>query len=375
MKFDENVLENGERVAYGLGQLYRKYGYVRYKVSKFEEYDLYVQNKSFLISDNMLTFTDTDGKLMALKPDVTLSIVKNSVDGEGSIQKVYYNENVYRTSQGAGEFKEIMQTGLECIGDIDTYSVGEVVMLAAKSLESISKKYLLDLSHLGFVSALLESLSENEVVRRELLKLMGDKNIHAIRALCENSGIGEDGCNDICNLAKLYGPVAKVIDDLLPLVRNDEMRAAYEELSSLVEIIRIYGFEDKVYLDFSIVNDMNYYNGIIFRGFVDGIPAGVLSGGRYDNLLKKMGKNSGAIGFAVYLDMLERFGDEVEYFDVDVLLVYEEGASPKDIIDAVKLLSSYGKTVKVQKANDGRVKYRQLAAVRRGGFEILENND
>ena len=141
MNFDKNVLENSERVAYGLGQLYHRYGYIRYKISKFEEYDLYVQNKSFLISDNVLTFTDTDGKLMALKPDVTLSIVKNSLDADHSIQKVYYNENVYRTSQGAGEFKEIMQTGLECIGDIDTYSVGEVIMLAAKSLESISKKY------------------------------------------------------------------------------------------------------------------------------------------------------------------------------------------------------------------------------------------
>lgn len=374
MEFDKNVLQNGERVAYGLGQLYRKYGYVRYKVSKFEEYDLYVQNKSFLVSDNVLTFTDIDGKLMALKPDVTLSIVKNSIDVEHSIQKVYYNENVYRTTQGAGEFKEIMQTGLECIGDIDTYSVGEVVMLAAKSLESVSKKYLLDLSHLGFVSSLLEGLTDNEVTRRELLSLMGDKNIHSIRSLCATEGIAEDGCEDICKLAKLYGPIARVIDELLPLVRNDEMRAAYEELVGLVEIIRIYGFEDRVYLDFSIVNDMNYYNGIIFKGFVDGIPASLLSGGRYDNLLKKMGKASGAIGFAVYLDLLERFGDDDEYFDVDVLLIYDD-ASAKDIIDAVKLLSSYNKSVKVQKANDKRVKYRQLAAVRRGGFEILENND
>lgn len=374
MNFDELVLENGERAAFRLGQLYRKYGYVRYKVSKFEEYDLYVQNKSFLVSENVLTFTDTDGKLMALKPDVTLSIVKNSLDSEHSIQKVYYNENVYRTSQGAGEFREIMQTGLECIGDIDTYSVGEVIMLAAKSLESISERYVLDLSHLGFVSALLETLCDNEVTRRELLRLMGDKNIHGIRALCASAGICEKGCDDICSLAKLYGPVSKSLTELLPLVRNDDMRAAYEELAELVEIIRVYGFEDKVFLDFSIVNDMNYYNGIIFRGFIDGIPSGVLSGGRYDNLLKKMGKTSGAIGFAVYLDLLERFGDSGEYFDVDVLLIYD-GASPKDIIDAVKLLSSYGKTVKVQKSNDGRVKYRQLAAVRRGGFEILENND
>ncbi len=374
MKFDELAFDNGERAAFGLGQLYRQYGYVRYKISKFEEYDLYVQNKSFLVSENVLTFTDSDGKLMALKPDVTLSIVKNSKEGDG-IQKVYYNENVYRKSSGTGEFGEIMQTGLECIGDIDTYSVGEVVMLAAKSLESISKKYVLDISHMGFVSAFLESICSSVVVRDEIVGLMGDKNIHGIRALCEKQGISAESCEDFCTLTKLYGPVTKCVDLLLPLIRSDEMRAAYEELSALVDIIRIYGFDDKVYLDFSIVNDMSYYNGIIFRGFIDGIPAGVLSGGRYDNLLKKMGKNSGAIGFAVYLDLLERFGDEGESFDVDVLLTYEEGASPKDIIDAVKLLSSYKKSVKVQSTDDKSVRYRQLAAVRRGGFEILENND
>ena len=145
--------------------------------------------------------------------------------------------------------------------------------------------------------------------------------------------------------------------------------------SGLYNLVANEYWADNINIDFSVVSDMNYYNGIIFRGFIDGIPTGVLSGGRYDNLLKKMGKNSGAIGFAVYLDLLERFGDNDEYFDVDVLLTYENGALPKDIIDAVKLLSSYGKSVKVQMKNDGGVKYRQLAAVRRGGFEILENND
>ena len=98
-------------------------------MSKFEEYDLYVRNKSFLISDNIITFTDTDGKLMALKPDVTLSIVKNSQGGEG-LSKVYYDENVYRISGATSRFKEIMQTGIEAIGDIDGYSRFEVGFLA-----------------------------------------------------------------------------------------------------------------------------------------------------------------------------------------------------------------------------------------------------
>ena len=79
-----------ERIALSLRDLYGRYGYRQYKMSKFEEYDLYARNKDFLISDSVITFTDTDGKLMALKPDVTLSIVNNSMDCPG-IRKLYYH--------------------------------------------------------------------------------------------------------------------------------------------------------------------------------------------------------------------------------------------------------------------------------------------
>ena len=133
MNIDEKVLKNDEKIIFNLRSLYSKYGYSQFKMSKFEEYDMYVSNKDFLISDNVITFTDTNGKLMALKPDVTLSIIKNAKDIEGYVQKLYYNENVYRVSKGTDSFKEIMQVGLECIGDIDEYSICEVLLLAAKS--------------------------------------------------------------------------------------------------------------------------------------------------------------------------------------------------------------------------------------------------
>jgi ATP phosphoribosyltransferase regulatory subunit len=94
-----------------LRALYRRYGYVQYKMSKFEEYDLYVRNKSFLASEQIITFTDISGKLMALKPDVTLSIIKNTKDCDGSLYKYFYNENVYRLSHTSREFKERMQVG------------------------------------------------------------------------------------------------------------------------------------------------------------------------------------------------------------------------------------------------------------------------
>ena len=80
MKIENKLLKSDEKVVLELRSLYEKYGYAQYKMSKFEEYDLYVRNKDFLVSDNIITFTDTNGKLMALKPDVTLSIIKSSKD-------------------------------------------------------------------------------------------------------------------------------------------------------------------------------------------------------------------------------------------------------------------------------------------------------
>ena len=126
----ESILKKEEKIAYELRALYAKYGYLPYKMSKFEPYDLYVSNKEFLVGDGVITFNDTDGKLLALKPDVTLSIIKNDVDG-ASKRKVYYNENVYRISGKTKQFKELMQVGLECIGDIGLYDVYEAVYLAA----------------------------------------------------------------------------------------------------------------------------------------------------------------------------------------------------------------------------------------------------
>ena len=155
MKIDETMIRSDERAVFALRSLYRRYGYARYKMSRFEEYDLYVRNKDFLVSDEVITFTDHTGRLLALKPDVTLSIIKNTVDRPGAVQKVYYNENVYRVAKGTHSFKEIMQAGLECIGDLGEYEIAEVVLLAAKSLDLIGGGYVLDLSHMGLLSAML----------------------------------------------------------------------------------------------------------------------------------------------------------------------------------------------------------------------------
>ena len=294
-----NVRQNagGEFSLSELRALYKKYGFKRYKMSKFEEYDLYVRNKSFLISYNIITFTDTDGKLMALKTDVTLSIVKNN---RGEEQKVYYDESVYRISNHT--YKEIRQIGLERIGDIDTYAIYETLALAVKSLSLISEDFVLDVSHMGVVSAIMDELSVPEASRIDIIGCIGEKNPHGIRTICAEAGIDKDGADVLAKLATTYGEYKEISEWLSLVIKSESGKSAIDEMNTVLSLLGDMG--ERIRVDFSVVNDMSYYNGFVFKGFVNGIPAGVLSGGQYDKLMEKMGKKAGAIGFAVYPDQL-----------------------------------------------------------------------
>lgn len=375
MILSEKVLRAEERAVYKMRELYGSYGYLQYKVSKFEEYDLYAKNKSFLVSDKLLTFTDTNGKLMALKPDVTLSIIKNVVANEKASYKVYYDERVYRTTASGDGFGEIMQTGLESIGNIDAFAQSEVVMLAMKSLEGISEDYLLDISNMSFLEGLLESAGVDADVMPDFLALIGSKNVPAIKMLCSKCGISEENTDRICKASSMYLPIKSALDEIKPLLDGEKMQAAYDELYELYLILSSYGLTDKLYVDFSIVNDMNYYDGIIFKGFINGIFDSVLSGGRYDRLMEKLGKKMGAIGFAVYLDQLERFGASDDGYDVDVLLLYNDDTPVSKVISAVNRFRADGKSVRATNTLDKSVSYKKLFGFGKDGIESLEEND
>lgn len=351
-------MEHSEQAVQRLRELYRRYGYIQYKMSKFEPYDLYVRNKSFLVSEDILTFTDADGRLMALKPDVTLSIVKNAKEGAG-LQKVYYSENVYRTSPMTRGFREIMQTGLECVGEMDLVAMGEVLMLAARSLELIGGDYLLDVSHLGFVAGLLDSGNAPEECRTELLKRMGEKNAAALGGLCRELGLDPEMTEDLCRLTTLYGTPAQVLPQLEEMVRGERMASALAELRDVCALVP----GGNLRLDFSVVNNMDYYNGLIFQGYLPGLPSGVLSGGRYDNLLRQMGRGDGAIGFAVYMNLLERLERREETFDADVLLLYDDAAPASAVLREAEACRRAGQTVRVERRRPEGLSFRAIRKV------------
>lgn len=333
---DESIIKSDERAVFELRRLYKGYGYVRYKMSRFEEYDLYVRNKDFLVSDEVITFTDHNGRLLALKPDVTLSIIKNTVDTPGSVQKVYYNENVYRVTKGNHSFNEIMQAGLECIGDIGGYEIAEVVILAAKSLALIAENYVLDISHMGLLGAMLEDSGLSAEAQNSALHFINQKNVHELSALCKSEGISEAECKKLAML-----PECTSLNEIQEYITGEREKKEFDEFSSLMSILSQCGLDNCVRVDFSVGNDMKYYSGVVFKGYIEGIPGGVLAGGQYDKLLRKMGRKSGAVGFAVYLDLLERIVPRQEQ-QTDIILLHDKNASPRELVAAVQKLSSEG---------------------------------
>lgn len=359
MNTGELFLSFNEKVMFSLRALYSSRGYSQYKMGKFEEYDLYARNKDFLISDSVITFTDTNGKLMALKPDVTLSIIKNTKDGPKGIQKVFYNENVYRVSKGSHTYKEIMQAGLECFGDIDDLSICEVITLAGQSLKTISQNAVLDISHLGLLENVFESFSIPDFARETLLKYIGEKSTHELVKYCNELGISE---NDIEAL-KLIISTAGNPEAVLPVL--EAALCDRTDISPLKQLRRIIAATDDdikpmLRVDFSVVNDIKYYNGIVFKGFIEGIPTSLLSGGQYDKLMLKMKRKSGALGFAVYLDMLERFNLKANEYDVNVLLTYSADSNLSELNAYTNKLINDGKTVLVSKTVPENLKYEKL---------------
>lgn len=361
-----------ERITFALRSLYDAYGYSRYKMTKFEEYDLYARNKDFLISENVITFTDVDGKLMALKPDVTLSIVKNTRDMPDTVQKLYYNENVYRVRKGSRSFQEIMQVGLEAMGNVDTYCIFEVLLLAARSLACTGKCCVLEVSHMGILADVISYLGFPQAEKNTLLGLLGEKNRHEVKDLCRKLEIPVQKAAVLEALMALSGTPETVLPELNALLAGI---AGADTLASFTQIMTQLEKASGIplHIDFSAVGDPRYYNGFVFKGFAEHIPSAILSGGQYDTMMREMKRSDSAIGFAVYLDLLEQYSVRSGQFDVDTLLLYDDSFPLEAILKQAEARVRTGKTVRTERRIPEGLQYRELLVMKNGKVEVAKH--
>ena len=304
MDMDLQNFTPAERATFTLRALYEQAGYRKYRCSRFEEYALYQEYNRFLPDTQVVTFTDLDGKLRAIKPDVTLSIAKTAQPAPGECKRFYYNEEVCRPSRESHTFQTIRQMGLECMGAVDAAVQAEAVGLALQSLAALGVATVLEISHMGFVTGLLDALNIEPAVRGRLLEYLRGKNGHELRRAAEKFGLSAAAADSLCGLLALHGAPAEVVQQAETCCLCETQRSALTELRQLVGTLPAQGCELR--LDLSMADEMDYYNGLVFVGYAAGIPCAVLKGGRYDYLMQRFTPTANAIGFAMYLDELER---------------------------------------------------------------------
>lgn len=334
-----------EQVTLALRGLYECYGYKKFRMSRFEEYDFYAKNRDFLPHGQIIAFTGLDGRLMALRPDVTLSIVRQA-DGSADSDRLYYTEPVYRPAHGSGEYRECYQVGIEHIGKVTPYACMEVVSIAAQSLEIVDPNWVLALSHTAYVGGLLAALPfENEEARQAVRRCIEQKNTHELAAIVSQR-LPEEDVARLTAVARLSGTFDQTLEKARALAKGEEMLAAVGELEALWATLSACIDAARLRLDFSITSDAKYYSGLMLRGYIRGVPGAALSGGRYDPLLKRMGKPYlSAMGFALYFDELARFLSAEADDRVETVLLYGPDSNPVAVAKAVQACVARGERV------------------------------
>jgi ATP phosphoribosyltransferase regulatory subunit len=247
------IMRKEDRIINDLKGLFDQNGYHYYKMRKFEEYSLYMENKNFLSNEYIITFNH-NGKLLALKPDVTLSIVKNAKACVDKTEKLYYREGVFRYDRKSHEYKEVNQIGLEVMGDIDVTTDCEILSLAMKSLELISDKYVLCISNTGIIGGILEHLKITSYETKNLIiKAIKEKSKHTLEAILNEVSVSLEGKQMLYDLFE--GKIPQI----------EEVSASADNLNKTLECMSALGYKDKIKIDFSIIND------------VDGLVIGVQS--------------------------------------------------------------------------------------------------
>ena len=290
-----------------LSQLFSLYGYQPVSTPTFESYDLYAAEHS-IPSDDLFKLVDHRGRVLALKPDATLPVTRlaaiNHQDQETTV-KLFYRTNIYRNFSASEMVKkELSQMGIEYFGNHASECDAEIIILAIESLiQNGIDDVQIDLGHVGFINHLLEELLLSPTQKNQLLRFIEHKNLGDIRNFIEQNSIQPRIAEILKQLPKLYGHPEEVFEKMDTLCINTDMKSVVEELRAIYDHLEAVGYGPYISFDLGFTNQMNYYSGIIFKGYIGGWGQSVLSGGRYDHLSAKFGIDRPACGFG--LDLLK----------------------------------------------------------------------
>ncbi|HBF4285648.1 ATP phosphoribosyltransferase regulatory subunit [Clostridioides difficile] len=280
--------------------------YFQIEPQLFEEYDEFTTINNKIPEESMVKVVN--GKVMVLRADITTSIIKSLVPRweDGLKLKLFYNSSIYKNKNIVG-IKEIRQIGCEYLGEASVEADREVVKLALKILEKYNNNFILEVGSSKYIHGLLEDLNLNKNCENQIKNLLYTKNTHELKVYIEELKIKREVKELLSNILSLQGNLYNVIEKSNKFYCNNKMKQALEELKQVNNLIEECNFLDKARFDLSMITMLDYYEGIMFRGYYPNSYKEILSGGRYDSLTKEYGKEIPAIGFTLSVDELMKY--------------------------------------------------------------------
>ncbi|MDP4092982.1 MAG: ATP phosphoribosyltransferase regulatory subunit [Bacillota bacterium] len=291
-----------------LRNLFRTYGYNEVETPSLEFYDTFSAVSDIAPQEAMFKFFDPQGRILVLRPDITIPIARTAatkLKDEQSPIKFSYIGNVFRYNElGGGKQKEFTQAGVEILGIDSPEADAEIIATAINSIKALGiENFQLDIGQVEFFKGIMEeaklSVQDMELVRT----LIDRKDFLGIEEIIREHDIDDKLKEVILNLPGLFGSM-EVIEKAEKLTSNSRSLAALQNLRNIYSILEDYSLEKYVSIDLGMVQSLNYYTGIIFRGFTYGVGFPVISGGRYDKLVEAFGMKSPATGFSLGINLV-----------------------------------------------------------------------
>ncbi|MCL2694305.1 MAG: ATP phosphoribosyltransferase regulatory subunit [Oscillospiraceae bacterium] len=268
--FDECEARRG--IETDLMKLFKNKGYSEVITSFVEFYDVF---GDCFPQESMYKLTDSRGRLMVIRPDSTLPIIRlagTRLKEEPRPLKLCYNQAIYRANpKEAGRDDEIAQSGIEIIGGEPKQSDNEAVKLAALALEGLGGDYRLEIGDCSFFNILASEAGLDAEQAEEVRPFVETKNFPELNRRINGM---------LSELPKLFGG-GEVFTEAEKLFKTDALTAALKRLKEVYEDLRGLGLGDRLTVDLGLTNKRGYYTGILFNGYVAGYGKPVLSGGRY----------------------------------------------------------------------------------------------
>lgn len=327
---------------------FKSYGYNELQTPTFEFFDIFNKERGSVPSKEMYKFFDREGNTLVLRPDMTPPVArcaaKYYTDEPHPIRLSYLANTFINHSSYQGRLKESTVQGAEFIGDDSSDADAEVIALTIDCLLKAGlKDFQVDIGQVEFFNGLVEEAGLDEETEENLRTLIEDKNFFGVEELVKEQNLDARLTEIFLKLPELFGS-AELIETAKTMTVNARSQAAIKRLENLYRILGYYGLSDYVSFDLGMLGKYKYYTGIIFRGVTFGMGEPIVSGGRYDGLMRQFGKPAPSVGFSISIDglmsALSRQKIEIAIPKIDNLLLYDRAKQETAILMASQLRST-----------------------------------